>query len=190
MQKMIKTSVVILGVIFLAGCGEQPMIETQLIETQPRTPEPVVELPETSQPIAGWQSYENEKYGYTVMFPENWYSYVSDPADVFFQPNKEEAGDETVPHVGALEIKVEPINSKLTLAQIVKDKFDDIGINKEETFFIGGKEGLRVEPFLDCFDCQEPKWFVMKSGYLYHFNSNFGYSSEFDKIVSSFNFTK
>lgn len=186
MQKMIKMSVVLLVVIFLAGCGEQP-----ISQTQPKTPEPVVVLPETSQPIAEWQIYKNRKYGYSVMFPVNWYSYVSDPADVFFQPNKEEAGDETVPHVGALEIKVEPINSKLTLTKIVKDKLDkaSIAYTQQELFFIGGEEGLRVEPILDCSDCQEPEWFVMKNGYLYHFNSNFGYSSEFDKMVSSFRFT-
>jgi hypothetical protein len=199
MKKVIMLSSALLGVFFLAGCGQQPVSQTQ-----PTTPAPIAQAP--TQPVAtqpttpatqpasetsSMQKYQNEKYGYSVNYPNGWFSYTSDSADVFLQPAKETVGGVPGPHADALEIKVTTVSSNASLIQIVKDKYNKAGITfSQETALIGGENGLKITSTCEGMGCGVPEWFVVKNGYLYDFNSNLGYSAEFDKIVASFKFTK
>ncbi|MEI7425465.1 MAG: hypothetical protein WCK16_00870 [Candidatus Moraniibacteriota bacterium] len=47
MKKVLAISSVLLGVVFLAGCGQQPVSQTQ-----PTTPAPIVKQPATTPPVA------------------------------------------------------------------------------------------------------------------------------------------
>jgi hypothetical protein len=136
-----------------------------------------------------WQTYANKKYGYSVNYPGNWYSYVSDDADIFFQPTEEKPGSIPGPHADALEIKVSPADSTSTLLKIIKDELNGMDFSQEK-FTIGGINGMKVASICDGLGCGVPEWFVLKNGYLFHFNSNLGYSTYFDKIIASFKFTK
>lgn len=82
MKKVLATSSVLLGVVFLAGCGQQPVSQTQ-----PTTPAPVAQTPAVNQPpltpktqpttqpiaptdeTANWQKYANDKYGIEFKYP-------------------------------------------------------------------------------------------------------------------------
>mgnify|MGYP000445216345 CR=1 FL=1 len=187
------------GVVFLAGCGQQPVSQTQ-----PTTPAPATQTPTqlvatqtttlATQPASKtslMQKYQNEKYRYSVNYPNGWFLYASDPADVFLQPAKETDSDRVPgPHANALEIKVTTVSSNASLIQIVKDKYNKAGITfSQGTSLIGGENGLKITSTCEGMGCGVPEWFVIKNGYLYDFNSNLGYSAEFDKIVASFKFT-
>ncbi|OGF28273.1 hypothetical protein A2477_00425 [Candidatus Falkowbacteria bacterium RIFOXYC2_FULL_47_12] len=75
MKKLLAISSVLLGVVFLAGCGQQ-----QTSQIQPTTPAPVAQTPE--QPVAtqtapidetsSWQTYSSVALGYEIKYPKNW----------------------------------------------------------------------------------------------------------------------
>jgi hypothetical protein len=72
MKKILAISSVLLGVVFLAGCGQQPVSQTQ-----PTTPVPVAQTP--TQPVAtqpaptteALVTYTNTKYGIEFRYPNN-----------------------------------------------------------------------------------------------------------------------
>ncbi|MDD5072028.1 MAG: hypothetical protein PHQ42_04835 [Patescibacteria group bacterium] len=83
MKKLITLSSALLGVIFLAGCGQQQASQTQ----STLTPSPVVEQPTQSaatQPVltvptaqtadetANLQTYSNTNLGFEFQYPKNW----------------------------------------------------------------------------------------------------------------------
>jgi hypothetical protein len=67
MKKIVILSSLILGTIFLAGCGQQS--ENQ---TQSTTPSPVVQQTQTATPnkTIDWQTYTNNKYGFSFQHPD------------------------------------------------------------------------------------------------------------------------
>lgn len=77
MKKVLAISSVLLGVVFLAGCGQQPVIQTQ-----PTTPAPVAQAP--AQPVATQPApatliqenvYTNAQYGFQLTLPKGWENY-------------------------------------------------------------------------------------------------------------------
>jgi hypothetical protein len=78
MKKVLAISSVLFGVVFLAGCGQQPVSQTQ----QPTTPTPAVQQPSNSvstpspvnQPIttANWKTYNSKVFGISVSVPNDW----------------------------------------------------------------------------------------------------------------------
>lgn len=80
MKKVLAISSVLLGVVFLAGCSQQPVSQTQ-----PTVPAPVAQQPATNQPVAtqptqpttenktvDLKSYTNDKYGFEIKYPSDW----------------------------------------------------------------------------------------------------------------------
>ncbi|MCX6761449.1 MAG: hypothetical protein NTY33_01185 [Candidatus Moranbacteria bacterium] len=66
MQKILKTSVVLLGIIFLAGCGQ-----SQVVQTQP-TPAPVVEQPAPEAQVdkkAEWKTFSFNGTAFSFEYP-------------------------------------------------------------------------------------------------------------------------
>ena len=182
------------GVTYLAATRiNLPVQKAEPVaQTQPVAPAPVAQAPvQPTDETVLMQKYQNEKFGYSVNYPNGWFSYASDSADVFLQPAKEEAGGIPGPHAGALEIKVTTTIANASLIKIVKDKYNKAGITfSQEASLIGGENGLRVMSTCEGMGCGVPEWFVLKNSYLYDFNSNLGYSVDFDRIVTSFKFIK
>ncbi len=78
MKKVLTISSVLLGVVFLAGCGQQPVSQTQPITPAPVEQTPVVNQPVATQPNASsivvpadWKVYQNTKYKYAFRYPTN-----------------------------------------------------------------------------------------------------------------------
>ncbi len=90
MKKIIALGVLSLGIVFLAGCGQQPVDQNQ-----PTTPDPVVQTP--TQPVATqptsvdetatWQTYTNTKLGFEVKYPTTWKVSESDSRINFMEKN-------------------------------------------------------------------------------------------------------
>lgn len=72
MKKVIAISSVLLGVIFLTGCGQQPVSQTQ-----PTTPAPVAQTPVTNQPvvtqpadeITSWKKFDSKLVNLSFSYP-------------------------------------------------------------------------------------------------------------------------
>jgi hypothetical protein len=78
MKKVLAISSVLLGVVFLAGCGQQPISQTQPtpvpVVQQPTQPIATPMTPTQSQPIQD-ASYTNAKYGFGLTLPDRWKDY-------------------------------------------------------------------------------------------------------------------
>ena len=136
-------------------------------------------------------TYKNDKQGYTLSYPNGWYAYTSDSADAFFQPDQEVTGSIPGPHASGLEVKVTTIKANQTLADILKNRPNIANVKySQQDISIGGVTGAKVVSECDGLGCGVPAWFVINKGHLYYFNSNLGYTADFDKIVASFEFVK
>lgn len=69
MKKSIFWGTLFLGIIFIAGCGKQPITLIQPIE--PVTSTPVVVEPSPTQPNQDI-AYNNQTFGFTLDFPQSW----------------------------------------------------------------------------------------------------------------------
>ncbi|MFH1030127.1 MAG: PsbP-related protein [bacterium] len=75
MKKVLGISSVLLGVVFLAGCGQQPVSQTQQTTPAPATQTPITNQPVATQPASTdptLATYTNAKYGFEFQYPKIW----------------------------------------------------------------------------------------------------------------------
>jgi hypothetical protein len=136
---------------------------------------------------SGLKTYRSDKFGYVIEYPSNWYIY-DNVNHVFIQKNKEESGMVPGPHADALEIEISSVKTGEVLETTI-DRIKQSGVEyQQEEYFIGGIKGVKIVSVCDGIGCGAPEWAVIKNNYLYHFNSNLGYSVDFDQILSSLKF--
>jgi hypothetical protein len=73
MKKIATLSVLSLGILFLAGCGKQPVSQTQPIALAPvvQTPAQQLATPPIDE-VASWKMYTNPTFGYSIKYPATW----------------------------------------------------------------------------------------------------------------------
>jgi hypothetical protein len=185
MQKMFKTSAVLLGIIFLAGCGKQ-----QVSQTQPIVPIASVNQPATNQE---WQVYKNEKFGFELRYPQNWkiienknYITFKSPDDIVLDAKndcKKGPGPNCNMQVLAL----------LTLTYETKQEFEKkIGKDsiEEERVAIGNVDFIKYAIFGSYVSGDNYR--TEKNGNVYNFEVGGNVKEQEDprKIMESFKFTK
>ena len=144
-----------------------------------------------SDETVNWQTYMNEQYGYSLKYPAQWFAYTSNSSDVFFQIAKEDTENVQMAHADALEIEAIKATAGNNLNSLIDNQFRLKGAKyTKENIIIGGKEGIKMITSCDGAGCGSPEWFLLDGGYLFHISSNLGYTNMFDKILSTFKFTK
>lgn len=80
MKKVIAISSVLLGVVFLTGCGQQPVSQTQPTAPAPVAQTPVASTLQTPQvkEDTSWKTYVNKAAGYQITFPDSWKGYKTE----------------------------------------------------------------------------------------------------------------
>ncbi len=212
MKKVLAISSVLLGVVFLAGCGQQPVSQTQ-----PTAPAPVAQTP--TQPVANnqtvpadtsnWKAYSNNTYNFSLKYPAN-LSVREAPHSKELM--KAEIIDESVGHTFfdlsiAKNPQAEVVNTGLGLTV---QKLEDTEflfpekiegqISRQETT-IGGVEAVKYtykglaysEDEKQNEDAVNVEYEVSNNGYVYSiasFGSDPSYATLLDQIVSTIKFTK
>lgn len=135
MKKIIAISFVLFGVIFLTGCGKQPIKQDQPTASVPvvqkQTQKQAVDKQVTIQPInktTSLQTYSNAKFGFEINMPIDWdYVVQNNTSDVFNEFLFPKKGNENIVNATnpALEIGKVPeyleLNSLIIGAENYKD---------------------------------------------------------------------
>ena len=177
MKKVITISSVLLGVVFLAGCGQQPVSQTQ-----PTTPAPVAQTPTQPAPVISiTKTYANAKYGFEFSYPNEF--------EVKEQSNSEEVG----PGGAVFSLNIGD-NISVVVAKIEKglrNGTDPLAepngmdpVSKKDTMIAG----LNGRIYND-----GEVYVVAKNGYQYYlqiFDTKKPGKDTLTKIVATFKFTK
>lgn len=73
MKKSIFFLALFLGIVFVAGCGQQPIIPVQPIEHITSTSPS--DITPSSTPLNQGITYQNKTFGFTLTFPQTWYGF-------------------------------------------------------------------------------------------------------------------
>ena len=122
MKKVLAISSVLLGVVFLAGCSQQPVSLTQPTTPAPaaQTPTPpVVTQPEPISPANTSKIYSSQKYGFEFQYP---YDLMITSAST---ENKVIISGEDSGH-WIYSVKIENNSDKLTLEKILAKEVTSI----------------------------------------------------------------
>lgn len=142
-----------------------------------------------------WQAYKNERYGYEVQHPKDWYIYDEDLANVYFQKKEEEE----------IEFKTHPIGSHYTAIKVsaienpstwnVKDYAleeiqNGMTICSEEVIFIGWDiSALKIIPSCEDTNCEFPIVYASRHKKIYKFSQQLSGEPEiFNQMLSTFRF--
>lgn len=142
MKKGLTISMLFLGVIFLAGCGQQPTAQMQ-----PTKPAPVVQTPNPAgTKAADYQTYKNDQYGFEVQLPKNWeIDAERTGANEFIFLDRNKAAGESRESISA-----EPNSKKLVLDQAVNEFMTERGyaeqqIKRDFQIKVGGEKTVQIE---------------------------------------------
>ncbi len=159
MKKIVALSFAVLGIVFLAGCGQQPVSQTQ-----PTTPAPVVQQPaanpsaqQNSNPTAtvpnGWQAYKN--LGFEINYPTAWIIDKSSESQgvVWLRTKSRQADLDAKKMTRMFDIEVRiygtvaelPNNEqdKLSFANWISKKADEYGFVERTPIVVDGINGYK-----------------------------------------------
>lgn len=212
MKKVSALSLALIGIVFLAGCGEQP-----LSQTQSTTPAPVAQAP--AQPVANnqtapadisnWKSYSNNTYNFSLKYPANLSAGESQHSKELM---KTEIIDESVGHTFfdltiAKNPQAEVVNTGLgvTVQKLENTKFlfpEKIeGQTSRQETTIGGVKAVKYVYKISSYsedgkqseNTINTEYEVANNGYVYSissFGSDPSYATLLDQVVSTIGFTK
>lgn len=190
MNKTITLGALALGVVFLAGCGQQ-----QASQVTPSTPNPTVQQPQVAandnvqattqsapktDETANWKTYTNSKFGFEIKYPSNWKISTerSDAGSVVWDiPGG--AGTES-----REAVNFEANSKKLTLNQVKSEIIPDkSAIAKETQVSVGGEKALKI----DTTEFGISHIIFLHNGNIYDIETQGGI---IDKMLATFNFAK
>ena len=159
MKKIVALSSLVLGTIFLAGCGQQ-----SVSQTQPTTPTPIAQQPavnppaqENNSPIttipAGWQTYKN--VGFEISYPGAWIIDKSSETQgvVWLRTKSRQADLDAKKMTRMFDIKIRTYNTvaelpnneqdKLSFTNWISKKADEYGFVERAPITIDGVSGYK-----------------------------------------------
>ncbi len=135
MKKIVTLGILSLGVLFLAGCGQQPVSQTQ-----PTTPAQLITTPSDSQ------TYKNDKYGFEFQKPKKWGidAERTSANAIVFVDKQIEAGESRE------AVNFEPNSKDLSLDQAVsafaKERdYTEQQIKRDYQVKVGGEKTAQIE---------------------------------------------
>ncbi len=185
------TVVLIFIILIFAGLAYFTFSKNQ-IKTQASAV--IVNLPQADN-TADWKTYANDKYGYSIKYPNNWYVFDKDPTEVKIQPDQELTADELqtqgtdLTYLKAINIEVKDSGTQ-TLADLITAAYPTY-IYTKEAVQIDGQDGFKVKTGCLANDCARTDIFVIFNNRLYRFKQNQSLDSDvFDKMVSTIKLTQ
>lgn len=143
-------------------------------------------LAELQEDISSWRTYQNEEYGYEVKYPEDWYLYDANLADVRMQPYRDEPGSIPGPEAKAVEIIVSKDFSG-NLDEYIRKRYAGAAYS-ETRVYIDDVEGVKTVQTEEAVGQGKPIIFLPKGEMIYELNPNLGDTRLFEQIVSTFRF--
>ena len=180
MKKVITISSVLLGIVFLAGCGQQPVSQMQ-----PRS------TTLTADEVVSWQTYSNLKLGFEFKYPkdwkivenENWINFQSAEATKWELENKNNCKKGV-----NCDTEFPPFDLILKYPTVQEFK-KEIGNDStgEEKVSIGGLDYIKYQIFGSM--VASDNYRIEKNNRIYNFEI-IGNEEISKKIIESFKFTK
>lgn len=144
MKKIIALSFAMFEIVFLAGCGQQPVSQTQ-----PTTSAPALAVQQPAQPVttsSDYQTYKNDKYSFEFNRPKKWEidTERTSANAVVFVDKSMAAG------MSREAVSFEPNSNNLSLDQAVSEfakerDYTEQQINSDYQVKIGGEKTVQIE---------------------------------------------
>ena len=188
---------IMLGLVILIVAGFFAWFSFNKNQTKASASAIVVNLPQPDS-MADWKNFTNDKYAYSLKYPNDWFLYDIDPAKVDIQPqarlsvNEAKAANDLSFQTAFYIEVVENVDNK-NVADLVKIIYPDLPPEKvkSEQVQIAGVSGYQITTTCDNYDCGNKEFLVINNGNLYHIKQNQALdAADFEKIFSNFKFTK
>jgi len=135
--------------------------------------------------IADWKTYRNEKYGFELKYPEDWYVYDSEPNNIRLQPEPEEDQQGLMPGPASQAFQV-LILKEVDLEILIAEDFQGIS-HKQSEVLIDGNKGIEVKQTEGAIN-PTPYIYLSKNNRTYKIEKNLGDIDTFNQILSTFKF--
>jgi PBP1b-binding outer membrane lipoprotein LpoB len=198
MKKVLAISSVLLGVVFLAGCGQKPVSQTQ-----PTTPAPVAQKSANNQQVAtqsapttapvdetaSWQTYSNASLGFTVSYPKNWktMSLANNFQGISLSKDGNSAIFSVIYHKSVNDIPSEVATTLKNFDDLKKDpQYKDV---KDITLL--GNKAISATETNPNINLSETEIFISKGSSIYEISYDNNNATDISKqILTTFKFTK